>query len=212
MILPLHKTMERRFLRVYRDALKHPDMMNQWSSRLDWYGEQNAWLGQLAVTLDMDVNRLAAAVAVVSPRISWAKLTAVFPTFARWVIRGGMNTFPPQMPGIKANWIKALAILSGQPIEMHLRGPKVTAFYRNLMCGEERATIDRHMIRVALGHRPIEQRASRPVWPGLPENKRHYEQAEAALMRAAELEGIGAPKMQAIIWVHWRNLHKVGDY
>ena len=98
---------------------------------------------------------------------------------------------------------KALRCLKGEaPFEV-LGGPKVRAFY-GLLSGTDldAVVIDGHAINICRGI-PY---GIRDLPPAARVTERRYRVATAAYREIGELVGAPAHAVQAVTWVHWRNL------
>lgn len=149
-------------------------------------------------------EQIAGAIAVLSPNVSWSKnlysaqvlINEHSKGIRDWKIARKVN-------GYGRNRQKALDILSGDLSQ--ISGPKVTAFYENLLGGgvNTSATVDIHMLRAAYANLGIgEGTANAAIIAPLNINKR----IQIALIDlAGELE-IEVHSLQAIIWQVVRRL------
>lgn len=102
--------------------------------------------------------------------------------------------------GLKKNVAKAIAIYNGaDPLDV-LGGDKVRAFYATILdpTADIIPVIDRHAFDIAVGERTDEKRR------GILSRKGVYNEFANVYREAARIVGIGAPQMQAITWVAWR--------
>lgn len=175
----------RRILSIYRSAT--PEDIRE---GMGWYDEARAF----AESLDTDVSRAAGVIAAVSPMLSWPRNMTV----ARALYAG-------QREGLcLPNSVTAASrILAGEhPLDV-LNGPKVRAFYQNIMGQGESVTLDRHAIDIAVG-RPLSD-DDRAFW--LAATRRRL--LTSAYVNAARIAGISPAAMQAITWVAWRKTRAV---
>lgn len=106
----------------------------------DWYKQSNSWLREIEAEYQIPLVNLATATAHLSPRVQWKKNQQMLLD----VIENG-NT-----RGLSANVAKAIASLeSDNPLDS-LKGPKVSAFGRNLMLDFQPVTIDVWAARIAI--------------------------------------------------------------
>ena len=146
------------------------------------------------------LERNAGIIAALSPMNGWTNNVRK----ARQVVsmRGNITVVKGQPNGIGlgANVAKAIAIYKGaDPLDI-LNGDKVTAFYRTIVnpTGDISPVIDRHAFDIAVGEPTNDKRR------GILSRKGVYEEFAHAYREAAAIAGIGAPQMQAITWVQWR--------
>lgn len=172
------------------------------SDGMHWYD----YARDFAASLDSDVNRAAGVIAALSPQQAWPtnkSMAAQFYNGRRDVHTGD-------------NVRKAERILNGEtPLDV-LGGPKVRAFYLNIMDidSTEAVTIDRHAIMIAEGRllRDTELKAHF----GVKRNRQYVsEYVQASKILSKECGTYMTPaQIQAITWVWWRRnraISKHGD-
>lgn len=174
------------------------------TDRLDgmhWYD----YARDYAASLDTDVSRAAGILAALSPQQSWPvnkKMAAEF-----YGGRRDVHTTD--------NVVKAERILNGEtPLDI-LGGPKVRAFYANIMGIDttEAVTIDRHAIMVCEG-RVIEGKDNLRSYFSTKRNRQYvseYVQASKILSRETGTYMTPA-QIQAITWVWWRRNHALAKH
>jgi hypothetical protein len=171
-------------------------------------------------SVERAVERAVGVIAVISPRLSWAKNVEL----ARLAYEINADSkrdgvMPPvaekvvvdwAWPGLKVNGTKAQLILQGVPPEEVVSGPKVTAFYHAIANPNDPRgiVIDRHAFDVAVG-RVMDDR-TRGIVLG---RKGAYESFVRAYERAAdqlqkEFPGITPAEVQAVTWTAWRRTKK----
>lgn len=194
----------RNITRVYRDATD-----TDRAEGTSWYRNARA----LAEELDpRDPVRAAAVIAVLSPRISWgvnARLArqaygqyrASRPIDAPWVF---------QLPCLRANSRKVLALLNGADPDTVVSGPKVRAFWHAIVNpSDPRAiVIDRHAFDVAAGEVLDDERRGKLLG-----RKGAYDgvcdlYTRAARILTKEYGSLTPVEVQATTWVTWRRLKK----
>ena len=170
------------------------------SSGMSWYDDQR----EFARSLTGDLTTGAGIVAALSPMTSWPENVKK----SRLVVSTGTAY------GLAANAAKAKRICDGEHPLSVLSGPKVTAFYLNLM-GEhsiDTVTVDRHAADIAVGHVMTDDERSSVIG-----TKKKYASVAAMYIRAAAIlskeynEPISPAQVQAVTWVYWR-LHKAKAY
>lgn len=163
---------------------------------LDWYATARQWVRFQSMHTPYDTRQVAAVVAVTSPGNGWNENMADA-VAALSLHSAGLSASQARQARAftcyPACLEKAWRILDGEDAIDVVRGPKVTAFWRNL-CGDESVpTVDRHAITAA-GFKPeeVEQVQRRVDWfNGV---KRQY-------VLLAERHGVTPAQAQAAIWV-----------
>lgn len=158
-----------------------------------WYDAARA----AAVALDPhNVERAAGILAALSPQQTWQGNLAA----AAAIYAGEAPTF-----ATGPNIAKARAIHDGgEPLDV-LGGPKVRAFYANIVGDPNVVTIDRHAVDAARGRRgayATHNTSSVHV---------HAAFVEAYRRVAAEV-GETPANLQAIVWVTWRRQHDTASH
>lgn len=183
--LPAISTLADNILAVYRDA---SDAHKREGSR--WYHAAHTFARGLSERYGITLEQSAGIIAALSPQCSWARNM----TCADQLVRTGDTS--GVLGGSKR---KAQAILAGgNPLDV-LRGPKVRAFYANILdpAGSQDVTVDSHATDVAMGQRFASRRF--PL-----DRLGRYERIAEAYALAAAMVGVLPLTMQAICWVAWR--------
>ncbi len=155
---------------------------------LAWYFEANTIARELG---NGDVAFGAALLAVLSPLEKWERNVAV----ARHAVAYG---YPYPTTGDKTG--KVTRLLSGENPADVVSGPKVTAFYNNILDPSgDHVTIDRHAIDIAFG--VVHTDKSRPAG-----TKKLIAELSTAYRDAAKTLNIVPLELQAITWVAWRRM------
>lgn len=165
-----------------------------------WYREAR----EFAESLDSNVSRAVGIMAALSPNQSWPvnrSMTAQF-----YAGRRNVHT--------ANNVSKAERILAGgDPLDI-LGGPKVRAFYLNIMGinSEETVTIDRHAIMVCEGR--VMRDAELKSHFGIRRNRQYVsEYIRAAEILSKEFGKTITPfQVQATVWVWWRRNHAIAKH
>lgn len=173
---------------------------------LAWYQTAHNWCRvQAGSNRPHLVARNAGIVAALSPLNGWGnnkrKAAELISLRGRVAVEKGK----PNGIGLGANVAKAVAIYNGaDPLDI-LKGDKVRAFYATILDpqGDVSPVVDRHAFDIAVGERTDEKRR------GILSRKGVYEQFANAYREAAKVAGIGAPQMQAVTWIAWRNIHGI---
>lgn len=142
------------------------------------------------------ISRGAGVIAALSPMMEWEQnKRAAEIAFAEGTAMG---------LGLDGNCVKATRILHGEnPLDV-LGGDKVRAFYQTILDPSTFAipVIDRHAFDIAIGK--VTDDAAKKVL----KRKGVYQEFGNVYVLAAKRAGIGAPQMQAITWVAWRDFKK----
>lgn len=167
---------------------------------MHWYDDARAF----AAILDSDVARAAGIIAALSPNQSWP----VNRRMAAEFYDGRRNVHTTN------NVNKALAILGGaEPLSV-LGGPKVRAFYANIMGldSAEAVTIDRHAIMVCEGR--VMRDAELKAHFGVRKNRQYVSEYVSAAKILSKETGIHMTpaQVQAITWVWWRRNHAIAKH
>lgn len=162
-----------------------------------WYNRVNAWCWG---TDYVDYRRAAGIVAVLSPLLPWQKNME----YAEMVYAGKTD-----IPCLPQNAAKAIAIFNGANVLDVVSGPKVTAFFRNIVNpysdNPRDVTIDKHAHDIATGDR-APYHASRGI------NGNKYIDIANAYVDAARILGVLPLQAQAIAWTVHRNLSRSVRY
>jgi hypothetical protein len=152
-----------------------------------WYPDAAEFARDLAHSTGFSFTACAAIIAATSPRTNWkSNLQAA----AECVYYGAK---PAGMLG--RSWYNACAIRDGAKPEDVLRGPKVFAFWRNIVGDKERVTIDVWALRAA----GYEKSHLTP---------REYVEIERAFVAVAAEHNMAPRDFQAALWVAERGTHK----
>lgn len=159
-----------------------------------WYNRANA----IAWELDhLNFKRGAGVLAALSPLLSWTKNVE----YAGLVYAGADIA---DIPCLKKNAAKAIAIKNGWHVLDHLSGPKVVSFYNNIIDpwsdDPAHVTIDKHAFDIAIGDMENPYKNGKSVTAAL------YPVMRSAYVTAAREVGIRPLQIQAITWEAWRNM------
>jgi hypothetical protein len=172
-------------LSVYNGASAHA-----MREGISWYSDAH----NFARILDGDrFHRAAGIIAALSPMNGWENNKR---KAAQLYAQNGDGTGC----GLTKNVAKAVRIYNGEDALDVLGGDKVRAFYLTILDphGDVTPVIDRHAFDIAVGERTDEKRR------GILSRKGVYSEFADVYREAARIAGIGAPQMQAVTWVAWR--------
>jgi hypothetical protein len=182
-------------LAVYNGAFEHHLRFG-----LSWYPLARKTARSLGGGRSQHLNRNAGIIAALSPMNHWdnnvAKAAQLISLRGRISVARGK----PNGIGLGNNVAKAIAIYNGaDPLDI-LKGDKVRAFYRTIVdpTGDVDPVIDRHAFDIAVGEQTSDKRR------GALSRKGVYQEFADVYREAAAIVGVGAPQMQAITWVAWR--------
>lgn len=191
--LPSHDVMVANILRNYHRATKA-----QIHAGYAWYAEAQDFCRTLATATQYPVRTIAGVIAALSPQAAWGinKANARIAVDVHYMTGGceyiSLHT-KPQMA-------KVSRILDGETPESVLRGPKESAFSRNIQGDYSLATVDRHAFTGAVGKplpdvNPVTGKSLGGVGKGA------YKRIHAAYVEAAAILGTPVAILQAIVWV-----------
>lgn len=170
----------------------------------NWYHGARVEMGRLAVAHETSTKIAAGVTAALSPNARWGQNLVDADSVLHVALRPytlaeyhetTVSTYNP-------NKTKAFAIAeqhwasSGEPLDV-LSGPKVTAFYLNLIGDSSALTLDSHAYNAYCGFR-----ATGSDLPGM--RAQLTRDARKAYRRAAEVKRETVSAFQAIIWVTWK--------
>ena len=154
-----------------------------------WYPAANEYFSQLANKYGLQPSKVMGVVAALSPFVGWKTQLDRTEAFIRdETQQRGTGRFP----GFSRNILNARLILHDLQPEQVLVGPKVRAFYQNLMGDTQILTLDRHAISAALGKKTLRVplKLSQEITEG------YWNAANTAREYPRDF--------QAIIWLQWR--------
>lgn len=187
--LPSVDRMASNIVKLYRTASSD----NQKS--ILWYSEANRFALHLSSKYGVSVDLAAKVIAVLSPLTRWEvnqvnadlALSSFFDT----------GTVSRQTHIFSANVEKVQTILMGEPVTL---GPKVSAFYANIMGEDDLVTVDSIAASIAVGW---------AQYPGSYKlNKAALQKIADAYVKAAFKVSCKPSELQAVTWVIARKLKK----
>lgn len=191
--LPDHATMVANIASRYIGAEKH-----HVHAGYGWYGEAQQFARSLAAGSAFPLRSVAGIIAALSPQCGWQKnkedaIAAIDVFNIAGRIDISLHT--------KVQMGKVRAILEDGvvPLEV-LKGPKESAFFRNIMGDYSVCTVDRWAFKAATGRalpdvNPLTGKALGGIGRGA------YKRIHAAYVDAAAFLGIPVAILQAIVWI-----------
>ena len=161
---------------------------------LSWYPQARQQVAELAEKTHHRLDVAAAAVAISSAGVAWKDNLRIAEDFLT-----GREPYGNVTGAMRSSFTAYMVGLLPEP-----RGPKVNAFYHNLLGCDDTVTVDTHMICAYHGEKL--PRTGKVV-------KWYFRMAErldiiaAAVKELAYTEGLKPAEMQATLWVAWRNKH-----
>lgn len=183
------RTMTDRLLRIFRDA---PAAAHNAAS---WYADVAARdVAAIASDTGLPFNVVCAVMAVTSPGPKYAQNVKGTRALCEWAIAGFASS-RPMCSTYGANVEKASAMLDralcgDDDVSDLVTGPKVSAFFRNIMGDWGYVTLDRHAVR------PISKSGK-----DVPTGKVERARMDAAYRAAAAKVGLSPAMFQAVVWV-----------
>lgn len=185
------RTMQERLLRIFEDAPQSA------LNAADWYRDIAARdCERITSETGVPFRTVAAAMAILSPGPQYRVNVRDTRAMCTWAAEGS-NGEPPTVSTYGANRAKcadmlrswAVALERAEPAS-YVSGPKVTAFFRNIIGDLSHVTLDRHAVR------PISKAGK-----DMPTSKAERAAMEDAYRRAAAKVGLEPAEFQAVIWV-----------
>lgn len=156
----------------------------------EFYLKQHETAKELSKKYFVPLDRVCAAMAVLSPGIPWSQLLESIERLVSGKVFG--------LQGYGQNIVKAHKLILGEPVEEILKGPKVTNFYHNILepFNDNYITIDAHMYSCWIGKRVTIKHC--------PEIKDIYDFILKDLRIAADVRLEKPTVFQAIVWMEHR--------
>jgi hypothetical protein len=153
-----------------------------------WYANGRAFAETLATGTRYSVDQVCGVIAALSPQCPWSQNKAWAEALVK--AHAGYEDCPAVSTG--DNRRKAWRILNGECPTAVLGGPKVTAFYANLIGDSSFVTVDLWAYYVATGEKLPSSRGV-PKWAYVPIQQAYHE--------AARLLHLAPAVVQAATWV-----------
>lgn len=165
---------------------------------LAWYDRARREAERMAVDSGLPVRSCAGVIAALSPRCQWASNVRA----AEKMIRSaGAGEAEPIVNGTLGNRAKAWRIARGEDPDAVLGGPKVRAFYANIMGDTDAVTVDIWAARAAEGR----ENPNAPV-------RRRYELCAEAFRHVGRRRGMHPRDVQAAVWTVYRRTNARATY
>jgi len=158
-----------------------------------WYDRAYRAAATIAAETGLSTRQCAGIIAALSPRCQWATNVRAARTIAHAAVSGAPM---PVVAGTMTNRRKAWRIAHGADPDSVLSGPKVRAFFANIMGDEDEVTVDVWAARAAEGKRNEQA----PV-------RRRYALLAEAYRRVARKRGYCPRDVQAAVWTAYRRTH-----
>lgn len=167
---------------------------------MHWYDDAKRFAQETANQFELPLNKVAGVIAVLSPRQSWRRNKDLAHLMCELYHAGAPCPDESQLGCFSANIDKAWNILHADlretPIFNWVRGPKVTAFYHNIMGDPNAITLDTHALNAWYGDTACPR--------GGVFRKSEREAAEQCYRDVAAQRGLTPAQCQAVVWVTWR--------
>lgn len=166
---------------------------------------------------EIEVNRAAAVIAVLSPKVNWERNK----TFARLcydLVARGIWTADTTVEEVRKGWghgltdgpSKAFRLLAGEDPNEVVKGPKVRQFWFTIMDPTDvrAVVVDRHAFSVAAGKALTDAQLGKFTGRAGTYDQVSEMYRSAARILSLELERTITPaEVQAITWTAWRREH-----
>lgn len=164
-----------------------------------WYAEAHALAAAVAEETGLTTRQVAGVIAVLSPGVFWSYQIKTTKDFVLAVL-AGEDVTGEGFAYYNRNRAKAVRIINGEDPDRVVSGPKVTAFYRNILSKgtDDNVTIDRHALRVALGGDYTPNQISAFLKP-------YSDLAAQAYRLVAAALNLSPAELQAVCWVWWKS-------
>jgi hypothetical protein len=158
-----------------------------------WYDRARSIAEAMAEESGLSVRACAGVIAALSPRQQWSTNVSAA---RRMVLAAAAGEPEPIAAGTLGNRAKAWRIACGEDPEVVLGGPKVRAFFANILGDAEDVTVDVWAARAAEGRK----NPNAPV-------RRRYELIAESFRRVARRRGMTPRDAQAAVWTVYRRVH-----
>lgn len=190
--LPAHDAMVARIVAAYRAA--SPEHI---AAGLAWYPQARALSARLARLTGVTTAQAAGVIAALSPSTEWAQNQRA--ASAILLAHHLDAPLPRKHTGPQMAKVRAILALEGGDVAHILpllKGPKESAFFRNIMGDGTTPTVDRWAFLTATGQRTGS--SSIPAYL--------YGALAASWIAAADILGLTVGDLQAILWGREREL------
>jgi hypothetical protein len=165
---------------------------------LAWYDRARREAERMSRTYGLPTRHCAGVIAALSPRCQWASNVRSAERMIAAAIAGELE---PVANGTMSNRDKAWRIANGADPDEVLSGPKVRAFYANIMGDTEAITIDVWAARAAEGR----------DYKNAPKQRR-YDLLAESFRRVGRKRGMHPRDVQAAVWTVYRRTNARAVY
>jgi hypothetical protein len=167
---------------------------------ISWYARAREHIAELAERHGVSSRVAAGVVATLSPNTRWERNLEDADSLLYAVRHASSPSdyYELTVTTYNANKLKAWSHAETGDVA-YIRGPKVTAFYYNLIGNEDALTLDSHAMNAYLGAR---------VYGSDLKTKPRVSERDAMLRAYKSLarhNGITPAGAQAVIWLYWKN-------
>lgn len=161
-----------------------------------WYQDAHRFARGLSRTTGLEFPRVVGVIAALSPRCAWSENVKAALTLVK------TGRLPKSTPVLPLNVTKAREIIAGKPPLEVLRGPKVLAFYDNILSPKtsQHVTIDIHAARAAYNKKTLTRAEESRVF-----RVQGNIELQQAYKRTARRFNLRPHKLQAVIWLAIRD-------
>jgi hypothetical protein len=196
-------------------AVYHRATLDEIADGHSWYGRAGEVARSMGNSHGTTQAVAAGVISALSPAAGWRQNVEGADRLFHMVRSGEKPTAAnlARLPSYNGNRRKAWAIATGKfgsstmdVAEAFGPGaPKTHAFYWNILGSVRSVCIDGHAVSARDGVRyPIGDPALK-AWPA------KYKRIAAEYIRASQILGIEAPKVQATVWLAWKRIHETRD-
>lgn len=175
-------------------VFNHASLSN-YNDGLSWYNDAHNFARSLEPG---NVERASAIVAVLSPQVSWSANVTL-------ALRAYENMSGDGL-GFQDKVRKINRLFAGESPDSVIGGQKVVSFYSTILAPsnpDSIPTIDRHAFDIAVGMKTEDKVKN------ILSRKGVYMAFADVYRTAASIVGIGAPQIQAVTWLRWKDMHDI---
>ena len=165
---------------------------------LEWYDRARREAERMADASGLSVRSCAGVIAALSPRCQWASNVRAA---EKLICAAGAGEAEPIVNGTLSNRAKAWRIAQGEDPDAVLGGPKVRAFFANIMGDVDAVTIDVWAARAAEGR----ENPNAPM-------RRRYALCAEAFRRVGRSRDMHPRDVQAAVWTVYRRTNARATY
>ena len=171
-----------------------------------WYNDANQFCIDQGIKYQVSTELVASVVAALSPRNKWARNKIDAENVVSHKFKGSeLNHVSTYGKMLKKALILCDDTLSHNDRIKILNGPKIQAFYCNIIGDDSRVTVDSWIMQAASGKYKSEKKRK-------PLTIKRYRSIELSIKKLAIEKNIKPYQAQAIIWVTFQEMLKKGNY